>query len=484
MFSSRCRRSTRHVSTIFNLNTRQCRSYASSSTLEALTRRGFVHQVTRPETLNAALASNRQVAYVGIDPTAGSLHIGHLIPLMCALHFQLNGHGVIHLIGGATGRVGDPSGRLTERQLAEIEQVDKNVDSLSAGITTFFQRAASYAQSHGLKIDELNTKPTIMSNLTWHQNTNLLDFLRVVGVHARVNTMLNRESVKARLTSQRGLSFTEFSYQLLQAYDFYYLHKNHNCTIQIGGSDQWGNILAGIELIGRLDKPGADSSEVAAFGVTTPLLTTASGEKFGKSAGNAVWLDANLTSVFDFYQASHTFPQYFVKVDDADVEGYLNLFTLLTSGEIASIMEAHSAHPEKRVAQKRLAAEITGIIHTDLAVSRAITLTKLLFESNYDGLTAAQITSALEGDPRLVMVDEAELLESSVMKLAAKHGLVPSTSASRNLVQARGLYVNNQTVPELHYKLPRSQLIDDQVAILRAGKDKCIILASNRPVSV
>ncbi|KAG6861097.1 hypothetical protein C0995_004034 [Termitomyces sp. Mi166 len=421
------------------------------------------------EVLSAALESKRQVAYVGIDPTAGSLHVGHLIPLMCLLHFHLRGHGAIPLIGGATGRVGDPSGRLTERQLADIKQVSDNVDSLTKGIHTFFKHASAYARARGLNVERLIREPAVTSNLQWHENINLLDFLRTVGVHARVNTMLNRESVKARLTSQRGLSFTEFTYQLLQAYDFYHLHKNYECTIQIGGSDQWGNILAGIELISRLENLASEDTEAKAFGLTTPLLTTASGEKFGKSVGNAVWLDSNLTSVFDFYQ-------YFVKVDDADVEKYLKLFTLLSHDEITSIIKAHTAQPEKRIAQKRLAAEVTHIVHGDTGVSRAVTLTKLLFESDYNGLTAHQIISALEGDPRLVMVDETELLDSPIMKLAAKYRLMASTSASRNLVQARGLYINNQTVPESQFRVTKPQLIDERVAILRAGKDKLLIL--------
>ncbi|KAG6811531.1 hypothetical protein H0H92_006964 [Tricholoma furcatifolium] len=428
------------------------------------------------EILDAALNSKRQVAYVGIDPTAGSLHIGHLIPLVCLLHFYLRGHRVIPLIGGATGRVGDPSGRLTERQLADVEQVSDNVESLTKGIKIFFKRASEYAQMRGVNLESLEAEPAVASNLDWHENINLLDFLRTVGIHARVNTMLNRESVKARLTSQRGLSFTEFTYQLLQAYDFYHLNKSQGCTIQIGGSDQWGNILAGIELIGRLENASSEDTEPQAFGITTPLLTTASGEKFGKSAGNAVWLDVNLTSVFDFYQ-------YFVKVDDADVEKYLKLFTLLRPDEVSSVMEAHLNQPEMRIAQKRLAAEVTQMVHTDTGLSRALTLTKQVFESNYDGLTAHEIISAFEGDPRLVIVDPMELLESPVVKLAARHGLVASVSASRNLVQSRGLYVNNQTVPEPHYKLSRSELLDSQVAILRAGKDKLLILAANQKLS-
>ncbi|KAF8070477.1 hypothetical protein FPV67DRAFT_1755986 [Lyophyllum atratum] len=478
MFSLIGRRVARKAHSGNALRRGQCRAYGvPPSLLEDLTHRGFVHHVTRPEALQAALESKRQVVYTGVDPTAESLHIGHLIPLMCLLHFQLRGHKVIPLIGGATGRVGDPSGRSTERQPADTKRVADNVTSLTESIKTFFRRALVYADTRVAHDEELSVEPSVANNLKWHEGINFLDFLQTVGVHARVNTMLNRESVRARLNSQRGLSFTEFTYQLLQAYDFYHLHKQFGCSIQVGGSDQWGNILAGIELIGRLEDPSASEqnseAEAKAFGLTTPLLTTASGEKFGKSAGNAVWLDSNMTSVFDFYQ-------YFIKVDDADVEKHLKLFTLLSHSDIATIMEVHAKKPEIRTAQKRLASEVTEMVHTDKGLLRARTLTNLLFESNYDGLTAHQITSAFEGDPRLVLVDEDELFNSPIMKLAARYRLVSSASASRNLVQANGLYVNNRTVPETQFKIAKTELIDDRVAILRAGKDKLLILALNR----
>ncbi|RDB25388.1 Tyrosine--tRNA ligase, mitochondrial [Hypsizygus marmoreus] len=458
----------------------QRRRYAlPTNLLDDLTDRGFVHHVTRPTILREALESKRQVVYVGVDPTAQSLHIGHLIPLMCLLHFQLRGHKVIPLIGGATGRIGDPSGRQLERQPANVKQIEENVANLTQGIQTFFKRAFVYADARIAHKEESSVEPVVANNLNWHEGVNMLEFLRTVGIHARVNTMLNRESVRARLTSQQGLSFTEFAYQLLQAYDFYHLHKQFGCTIQIGGSDQWGNILAGLELIGRLEGSSttehASSSELhsEAFGITTPLLTTASGEKFGKSAGNAVWLNSDLTSIFDFYQ-------YFVKVEDADVEKYLKLFTLLSRTDIEAVMQTHLENPEKRIAQRRLAAEVTEMVHTSDGLARAQTLTSLLFESDYVGLSANKIISAFENDPRLVLVDEDELLDLAIMKQAAKHRLVPSTSAARTLVQSRGLYVNNETVPEPQFRIPKEELIDGRLAILRAGKDKLLILATRQ----
>ena len=271
------------------------------SLLRELTNRGFVQNVTRPDALAHALASASRTVYAGIDPTARSLHIGHLLPLLCLFHFRSQGHTIIPLIGGATGRIGDPSGRNTERQLADIQHIQDNVSSLSESIRRFFTRASSYASRRRPNIHlSALSPPNILSNLEWHQRFTMLDFLRTVGVHARISAMIGRESVKARLNSQQGISFTEFTYQLLQAYDFYHLHKHHGCSIQIGGSDQWGNIVAGLELIAKTTASGEESPNV--FGITTPLLTTSTGEKFGKSAGNAVWLDSGLTSIFDFYQ--------------------------------------------------------------------------------------------------------------------------------------------------------------------------------------
>ncbi|KAF4621351.1 hypothetical protein D9613_000710 [Agrocybe pediades] len=442
--------------------------------LEDLTQRGFIQDVSRRDLLEQAIESRRQTVYVGVDPTARSLHIGHLIPLLCLLHFQLRGHGIVPLIGGATGRVGDPSGRLVERQLAEKEQIEANVVSLTQSIQQFFRNALSYATTRlTLPQDATTAEPRIVSNLEWHESFNLLDFLQQVGVHARVNTMLNRDSVRSRLSSQQGLSFTEFTYQLLQAYDFYHLHKHFGCTIQIGGSDQWGNIVAGLELIGKKDVNNNDLEQnpVNAFGITTPLLTTSTGEKFGKSAGNAVWLDSNLTSVFDFYQ-------YFLKVTDADVPKYLHLFTLMSSEEIAEVLAVHDSAPEKRVAQHRLAAEVTEMVHTKSGVKQATVMTNLLFGSQYKDLKAEEVISAFNEDPRLVKTTIQAILTTPIAKLAAKHGLVGSNSAARNLVASRGLYLNGIAIQDAQRCASEDDLIDSGVLIIRAGKDKMMVLAA------
>ncbi|KIL66226.1 hypothetical protein M378DRAFT_23477 [Amanita muscaria Koide BX008] len=439
------------------------------SLLRDLQERGFVQDITSPHAFQQSLSAPRTV-YAGIDPTAKSLHIGHLMPFMCLLHFQLNGHRIIPLIGGATGLIGDPSGRSTERQLAEIQQVENNVASLTEAIHTFFTRAYNYAKVRLPGSLPQLEEPTVLSNLDWHQRFTMLDFLRTVGVHSRISTMISRDSVKARLNSQQGISFTEFTYQLLQAYDFCHLYKNHSCSIQIGGSDQWGNIVAGLELIGRLEGHSVAEQDTPAFGITTPLLTTATGEKFGKSAGNAVWLNSNLTSVFDLYQ-------YFIKVADEDVEKYLKLFTLLPLPDIHDIIATHDTQPEKRIAQRRLAAEVVELIHTREGLQHAETMTKLLFDFDYSNLRAHDVIKALSNDPRLISIDELEILQTPLPKLVAKYGLVASNSAAKTLVNARGLYLNNSTVLDANFTIGRQNLIDGRLAILRAGKDKVLVLA-------
>ncbi|TFK21970.1 tyrosine-tRNA ligase [Coprinopsis marcescibilis] len=464
---------------------RYSRHNHSSGLLDDLVARGFIQDVTKREELAKALVAKPQGVYTGIDPTGASLHIGHLVPFLCLVHFHLHGHKVIPLIGSATGRIGDPSGRNTERILQRIDQLNANISGLTHSVTNFFERALAHASGRlGPKTGKLQPI-NVLSNYDWHQKFSMINFLQDVGIHARVNTMLNRESVRARLNAQHGLSFTEFTYQLLQAYDFYHLHKSHGCTIQVGGSDQWGNIVAGIELIGKKSSgtcatDSSDDVEVA-FGVTTPLLTTPSGEKFGKSAGNAVWLDENLTSVFDFYQ-------YFFKTPDASVPLYLNLFTFLPRERITEIVEAHNARPELRLGQKALAAEVTEMVHGSSALNRAQNITSLLFPASkqndgfptdYSDLKTAQIVSAFgSSDPRLVYIPEGELVETATVKLAKICGLVASNSAARSLVASRGLYLNNIPVADLQSAVQKSQLIDGRIAILRAGKDKLAVLIS------
>ncbi|KAF7792328.1 hypothetical protein EIP86_003364 [Pleurotus ostreatoroseus] len=330
------------------------------------------------------------------------------------------------MIGGATGLVGDPSGRNTERPLSEASAVQSNVEHLVSSISRFFSGAIAFF------------------------------------------------SVQTRLSSQQGISFTEFTYQLLQGYDFYNLHKNHACTIQLGGSDQWGNILAGIDLINKLD-PVTDAKAAhteRAFGITMPLLTTPSGEKFGKSAGNAVALDENITSVFDFYQ-------FFLRTPDSHVGQYLRMFTWLPISQIDDVMNQHERSPEMRIAQRLLACELTELVHGEQAVNRAQAASKVLFDSDYAAVKTADVLLALKGDPRLQYCELAELLDVPIAKLASKYQLVASNSAAKQLIAGNGLYINNVAVQDNQQKVQQTDLIDGRLVILRSGSQKQLVLAIN-----
>ncbi|KAI0630279.1 hypothetical protein C8Q77DRAFT_1064433 [Trametes polyzona] len=454
---------------------RHCRSFQlQAGLLEDLKSRGLVADITRPAQLEVEVQKQPQTVYVGVDPTAPSLHVGHLVPLLCLFHFQMRGHHIIPLIGGATGLVGDPSGRSTERPLSAPETIAHNVEQLTAGITRFFEGAMKYATKRVPQSITSIHPPNVQNNLTWLKDLNLLEFLRTVGFHSRVNTMLARErhvldTVQARLTSQQGISFTEFTYQLLQAYDFLTLHRKFGCTIQIGGSDQWGNIIAGIELISRANSaPGSQPDGTITekgFGLTTPLLTTASGQKFGKSAGNAVSLNEADTSVYDFYQ-------FFLRTSDADVGRYLKMFTLLSPDQIQDIMQAHTASPEARTAQQKLAEEVTELVHGAEGVERAQLATKLLYERDIATAKTADVLSALSGNPVLHVRDASEVLDVPLVKLAATFRLAASNSAARQLVSMKGLYLNNVPVADVHQKLSSTDLIDGRLAFLRAGSQK------------
>ncbi|KAL1662423.1 hypothetical protein GGF50DRAFT_59070 [Schizophyllum commune] len=440
-----------------------------------LKKRGFVADATRPEDLGNALQRSQQTVYAGIDPTAPSLHAGHLLYLMCLFRFHAAGHKIIPLIGGATGLLGDPTGRRTARDPANKSVVEQNVASLEAALRKFFEGATQYAEARGISPRGALSDLQVKSNLEWHKDFSMLDFFMVVGSHARMNTMLNKESVRTRLTSKDGMSYTEFSYQLLQAYDFYHLFRNYGCTIQVGGSDQWGNIVSGLELIARLEgedaveNPSETKVSSRCFGLTTPLLTTASGEKFGKSAGNAVWLDTKLTSPFAFYQ-------YWILTEDKDVEKYLKLFTLVSDAEIESVMQEHNAAPHKRIAQRRLAAEVTELVHQKTGRELAEKASRLMFGDAGD-MTASEVFSALKGDPRLVLLDESDLVGARIFSLATEHGLVASKSEARRLGKSKGFYVNHGVVGE-DRALERGDLIEGKFAVLRAGKSNVLVVGS------
>ena len=412
--------------------------------LAELQQRDLVHQLSAPE-VAALLREQRVTGYIGFDPTADSLHVGSLLPLMTLLRFQRAGHRPIGLIGGGTGLIGDPSGRTSERSLLDRERLAHNL----AGIRRQVQRFL-----------DLSGDALIVDNAEWLGSLNLIDFLRDIGKHFSVNQMIARDSVRMRLeTREQGLSFTEFTYMLLQAYDFLALFDRYGCRLQMGGSDQWGNILSGSDLIRRLR--GAE-----AYGVTMPLVTRADGRKFGKSEEGNVWLDERRTSPYQFYQ-------FWINVDDADVIRYLKYFTFLPVPEIAEIERETAAAPEKRTAQRVLAEEVTRLVHGPEALARAVRATGVLFrkDADYRELTAQELEEAFHGAPTTIL-DRAVLgtPEAGLVAVLAQVGLYSSRSMARKDLSSGAVTVNNRPVRELDRVLSESDLLPGGFIILRKGK--------------
>ncbi|GAA5929193.1 tyrosine--tRNA ligase MSY1 [Sporobolomyces koalae] len=467
--------------------------------LDELSARGLLQDVTS----RAAKKHLDQptTVYLGVDPSARSLHVGNLLALIGLLHFRLAGHNAISLIGGATGAIGDPSGRSTERNALSPETLASNIDGITSQLTTFLDRGVTFAQSRTKRRTTgpaLTTAPDtpvqgsirVENNLNWIGNMSLLDFLSKVGKMARVSTMLSRESVKSRLDSSSGISFTEFSYQLLQAYDFLTLHRLHGCTIQLGGSDQLGNIVSGIDMIRRskLDelehdparpitetdpKSAAPEQDDPAFGVTFPLLTTASGEKFGKSAGNAIWLDPRMTSPFDLYQ-------FFLRTTDEEVEKYLKIFTFIRVVELDGIMQDHKVQPKARIAQKVLAAEATELIHGSEGLEQALAATRLFYTpaTSLQSVVDDKLIRALDATEHatipsiFVRLDKSEFLGSNVEKIAIESGLFASKTQARKSIEAGTLQINGTKVAAKHHqrKLEESDVLPGGLVVLKAGK--------------
>ncbi|KAG0358567.1 tyrosyl-tRNA synthetase, partial [Gamsiella multidivaricata] len=405
-------------------------SHVNRNPVLELQQRGLVAAMTSPDLVSHVDAGPTAI-YCGVDPTASSLHLGNLVTLLGLLHFHIKGHTTIGLVGGATGTIGDPSGKSAERQPMSATTLARNVAGIDAQFQRFFKRGRTYAENRGYAVQGGGGHVKVVNNKTWFGKLSALEFLGDVGRYARVGTMIARDSVKSRLESPQGISFTEFSYQLLQAYDFWHLFHEDGCRIQLGGSDQWGNITAGIDLIHKkkktteeqviIDNSDDSSSEKAmnAYGLTIPLLTTATGEKFGKSAGNAVWLDETMTSLFDFYQ-------FFVKTADADVGRYLHYFTLLNADQINTVMEQHNAEPEKRIAQHTLAKETTELVHGAEAVPKALLATQVLFGSSLDRVKGQELIDAFEHDSRMVSLAKPQVGEMSVDRIALECGLCSS----------------------------------------------------------
>ena len=386
--------------------------------------------------------------YAGFDPTADSLHVGHLFVLVTMRRLQQLGHKPIAVVGGATGMIGDPSGRSKERVLLSEEIIEKNIKGLSAQIEKF-----------------INTSEggVIVNNYDWFKGFGFIQFLRDVGKVFRLSEMLGKESVQKRLSSDEGISFTEFTYQILQSYDFLHLFRTHDCNMQIGGSDQWGNISAGITLIRK--ETGKES-----FALTLPLIKNSSGEKFGKSEGQNVWLDPNQTSPYNFYQ-------FWMNTNDADVIQYLYYFTFLGDQEIERLKSELVDSPEKRSSQKALAYEITTILHGKAEADKAVQASEVLFGGSIKGLGDADLKEIFSDVPSIeIQRQELDAEGLGLLSVITRAGLAPSNGKARKLIQQGGIYLNNERVSDDRLMLTETDLGDRSTMVLRAGRKKyCLI---------
>jgi len=395
--------------------------------------------------------TGRVVGYIGFDPTAKSLHVGSLLPLITLSRFQRFGNIPIAVIGGGTGLIGDPSGKTKERPLLSKEEIEENIEGIKAQIEKFLD----------FKAKENPAK--IVNNYDWLGEIKLVDFLREVGKHITVNYMLQKESVRNRLQREEGISFAEFSYMLLQAYDFLVLYDRENCVLQMGGSDQWGNITAGIELIRKM-RGGK------AYGLVFPLITTSSGVKFGKTEEGTVWLDPNLTSPFRFYQ-------FWINTEDADVIRYLKYFTFLGEREIEELEESLKREPEKREPHRVLAREVTRMVHGEDAMRRAERASKVLFGEEIKDLNLREILEIFSDVPsREIPKERFEGEGYPLVELLVDVGLFPSKGEARRAINGGGVYVNNIRVSDAQDKISLSRAIEGKVLILRKGKKNYLLV--------
>lgn len=418
----------------------------SPDLLSDLQWRGLVAQTTDGDGLRQRLSQRPIRLYCGFDPTAASLHVGNLVPLLTLRRFQQHGHIPIALVGGATGLIGDPSGRSTERSLNDDAVVSEWVDRIRAQVSSFVDLTGSAAAE-------------VVSNLDWTEQLSAITFLREIGKHFSVNVMLAKDSVKTRLNDQ-GISYTEFSYMLLQAYDFLELYRRHDCRLQIGGSDQWGNIVAGLDLIRRVE--GAEAEQ--AHALTVPLVTKADGAKFGKSADGAIWLDRELTSPYEFFQ-------FWLNTDDRDIEAFLKLFSMKPPAEIVDLLDDHLQRPHARGAQRALAAEMTALVHGERDAEQAQQAANALFGGGDLGvLDEHTVEAALAGAPQGATPEPLEGQEPLIVDLLVIAGLCESKGAARRTIREGGAYLNNQRVADEAAVASRQELLHGRWWLLRRGK--------------
>ncbi|HJO40616.1 MAG: tyrosine--tRNA ligase [Acidimicrobiales bacterium] len=415
--------------------------------LEDLTLRGLLQDSTDQTALQERLEQGPITLYCGFDPTADSLHLGHLVPLLTLRRFQDAGHRPIALAGGATGMVGDPSGRSEERNLLDQNELSSNVAAVAAQLESFLSFDAE-SKKKGIAA-------LLVDNREWTVEVNVLDFLRDVGKHVTVGTMLSKESVKTRLASEQGLSFTEFSYMLLQANDFFELHKNYECEMQIGGSDQWGNITAGIDMIRR-------RSSAIAYGLTVPLVTRSDGAKFGKTAEGTVWLDSKRTLPYELHQ-------YLINVDDRDVEKLLLQLTLVSVSEISELMLDHRKSPEDRSAQQRLATEVCRLVHGDEEAEQALLATQGLFGSKSNSEDSLEALRGIVPETE-VRASDLKQGEESLIDVLVLSGLCSSRGDARRTIAAGGISVNGDRQATDAVSLPNDLLLNGDYVLIQKGK--------------
>lgn len=421
------------------------------SVLDDLQWRGLLADCTDLPGLTDRLNAGRTTLYCGFDPTADSLHVGNLVPLLALRRFQLAGHAPIALAGGATGMIGDPSGRSSERNLQTPEQVAHNIESIKEQLARF------------LDFEARSNPARLVNNADWIGPISYLEFLRDVGKHFTINWMVAKDSVRSRMEGEGGISYTEFSYMLLQAYDFYHLRRAYDCELQVGATDQWGNITAGCELIRR-------KLSSTAWGLVFPLLTKADGTKYGKSASGAVWLDARRTSPYRFYQ-------FFVQSEDADVGKLLRTLTFLDREEIEHLEAETANNPGRRLAQKRLAEEMTTLVHGRSACDDAIRASALLFGGDPTGVSASAL------DDIAAEVPTFDLPAASIagdgmplIQLLADSGLCPSKGQARKDIQAGGIYVNHTRVTDIARTVGEADLLHERFILLRKGKRNYLLV--------
>lgn len=418
--------------------------------LSELRWRGLIHQCTDETGLAKLLTQGRQTIYIGFDPTATSLHVGGLMQLMMLRRFQRAGHRPIALVGGATGMIGDPSGKSEERNLLSAEDLQRNVDGVASQMRRFLDFQG-------------NDAALLLNNFEWMKSYSYLEFLRDVGKNFPIGQMMGKESVRSRLESETGLSYTEFSYMLLQAYDFVHLARQFGCRIQAGGSDQWGNITAGIDL-------GRRMMGEQLFGLTAPLLTTSDGRKMGKTEAGAIWLDRDRTSPYAFYQ-------YWFRVEDADVMRCIAFLTEIDHEEYLSLKQDTESDPGRRTAQKRLAAWMTQLVHGDEGLAAANQASEILFGGEIDRLTDRDLTEIFADVPSCEMPRESLRGEGLwIVDAVRQAGLAASSGEARRAIQEGGVYVNNRRVGEVDRKLSESDLASETVMVLRKGKRNYALL--------